>query len=248
MNNTCFKSEDIPEEILIDILSRLPPESLSKCKSVSKHWNDTLIIQAFMLKHSRSYDKHSKLAFVAHRPFNEKTFVLSFDLSNRTSSRTMEIIGRRDRFTDTLFDNYICNDMSNICNELVCLYKQFSTRVGLLNIRTHEFIHLPAVTIQRLGPGILGPNIFLYALGYDPVSKVYKVLSIYGGRCNNKICLDGVIYWVNDNQIDGAKVVTVVAFDLNRELFIDYELVSIPFNKHYLHSADYFEDILSNYQ
>ncbi|XP_074270690.1 putative F-box protein At2g02030 [Silene latifolia] len=267
MNNTCFKSEDIPEEILIDILSRLPPESLSKCKSVSKHWNDTLIIQAFMLKHSRSYDKHSKLAFVAHRPFNEKTSVLSFDLSNRTSSRTMEIIGHRDRSTDTLFDNYICNDMSNICNELVCLFNQFSTRVGLLNIRTHEFIHLPAVTIQRLGPGILGPSIFLYALGYDPVSKVYKVLSIYGGRyvcrtkaaiftlgskhwkpveykflncwrCNNKLCLDGVIYWVNDNQIDGAKVVTVVAFDLNRELFIDYELDSIPYNKAIALSAE----------
>ncbi|XP_074270689.1 uncharacterized protein LOC141594579 [Silene latifolia] len=169
----------------------------------------------------------------------------------------MEIIGRRDRFTDTLFDNYICNDTSNICNELVCLFNQFSTRVGLLNIRTHEFIYLPAVTIKRFG------SRFWYALGFDPVSKVYKVLSIYGGRyvcrtkaaiftlgskhwkpveykflncwrCNNKLCLHGVIYWVNDYQIHDANVLTVVAFDLNREVFIDNELVSIPFNKVHL--------------
>ncbi|XP_074270695.1 putative F-box protein At1g53550 [Silene latifolia] len=120
-------------------------------------------------------------------------------------------------------------------------------------------MELPAVTTKS------ACNIrFWYALGFDPVSKVYKVLSIYGGtiecctkaailtvgskhwkpveyeflgsevtmmplywRSHNRFCLDGVIYWVNDNEINDTRVLTVVAFDLNREVFTNYKLDTI---------------------
>ncbi|XP_074270686.1 putative F-box protein At1g46984 [Silene latifolia] len=268
---------NIPEELQIVILSRLPPKVLSRCQYVCKHWNTTLTIQAFMLRHSRSYDEHSKLAFVAHWTSEGSNSILSYEFLNNNSPAnttrnvpkttkmcrvvkniwTMEviteevIIGHHERFTvvtDALLNGY----MSNICNDLICHNGYISTNVGLLNIKTQDFIHLPAITTK----GSKGRIAYWYALGFDPESKVYKVLSIYGGkegghtkaailtvgskhwkpveyeflrfwRRNNMFCLDGVIYWVNDYEIHGASVVHVVAFDLNREVFRDYMLDTI---------------------
>ncbi|XP_074270696.1 putative F-box protein At2g02030 [Silene latifolia] len=273
MNDTCFKSENFPEELLIDILSRLEPKPLSRCKSVSKHWNTTLTIQAFMLKHFQSYDKHSKLAFVSHRMIKGDDSVISYELSDNkiTSNTTMivpkttkisreeVIIGNHECFANAL-SRHKCNHMSNICNDLICLFDYFSTRVGLFNLKTRDFIQLPAVTRDS------ACNIrFWYALGFDQVNKVYKVLSLYGGtiecctkaailtvgskhwkpveyeflrsevsmkplywRSHNRFCFDGVIYWVNDNKIANTSVLTVAAFDLNREVFTDYKLDTIP--------------------
>ncbi|XP_074270616.1 putative F-box protein At1g32420 [Silene latifolia] len=272
---------DIPKELQIDILSWLPPKTLSIFNCVSKRWNTILTKHAFVLRHSRSYDKHSKLAFVTHKLIGGYDTVLSFELSDNKdpdrlnmtvpkttkvifteNNRTTEIIiGHHEGFTDTLWRKYNCNMMSNICNDLICLFTSFPKRVGLLSLRTREFITLPAVPTV----GTAGRITLWYALGFDPVNKVYKVLSIYGGseecctkamiltigskhwkpveykylhfevsmnsrywRNHNRFCLDGVIYWVNDNKIDDTSVLTVVAFDLNRELFTDYTLDTIP--------------------
>ncbi|XP_074270647.1 putative F-box protein At3g52320 [Silene latifolia] len=203
---------DIPLEIQIDILSRLRPNLLSTCECVSKYWNDTLTTRAFLLKHSRSYDKHSKLAFVVRSIIWGKETVISFELNDDNTPKTEEtktvlkpnttasylITGRDEYFTD-FYPVSCCFYMSNICNELFCLFNPSSTRVGLLNIRTRDFIRLPSVTIKSVD-GFR----FWYALGFDPVHKVLKVLSIYGSRTKDgttkaAILTVGSKYW---NPID----------------------------------------------
>ncbi|XP_074270679.1 putative F-box protein At1g46984 [Silene latifolia] len=191
---------NITEEIQIDILSRLPPKSLSRFKCVSRHWNDTLTIQAFLLKHSRSYNKHPKLAFVEHSTCWSKGSVISYELNDDNSPKTTT---PRIRGHDVYFTNFFMSNSfykSNICNDLICLFHPFSTCVGLLNIKTRDFIRLPAITIKS------GDRFrFGYALGFDPVQKVFKVLcSIY--RSTNKgyttkaaILTVGSKYW---NPID----------------------------------------------
>ncbi|XP_074270688.1 putative F-box protein At2g02030 [Silene latifolia] len=279
-NTSAASFADFPEEIQINILSRLPPEIFSRCKFVSKHWNASLTIQTFMFRHALSYDKHSKVAFVIHKPIKGSDTVLSFELSDnknpnrptmtvpktttirvKTNKMTTEVIkGHHEYFSDGLWREHNCNVMSNICNDLICLFNRFPKRVGLLSLRTREFIALPPVPTECAGRVTLW-----YALGFDPVSNVYKVLSIYGGseecctkaaiftigskhwklveynfvsfavsmnsrywKSQNRFCLDGVIYWVNDNEIDDTSVLTVVAFDLNLEVFTDYTLDTIP--------------------
>ncbi|XP_074270691.1 putative F-box protein At2g02030 [Silene latifolia] len=275
MNDTEFKFEDLLEDLQIYILARLPRKLLSRCKCVSKHWNTTLTIQAFMFRHSRSYGKPSKLAFVTHYSETKGSVsVLSFELCDKyttpnrktlTVPKTTKIerdteeiiIGQYKRFSEALFRRHA---KSNICNDLICLFGYSSPNVGLLNLRTQDFIYIPPLTRQRVGSIRVW-----YALGFDPVNMVYKILSIYGGtklcpttaaifkigskhwkpveykflRCaatrnwdywkrNNSFCLDGVIYWVNDNETLGGNVLTVVAFDLNHEVFTDYKLDTIP--------------------
>ncbi|XP_074270633.1 putative F-box protein At1g47800 [Silene latifolia] len=265
--------EDIPEEIHIAILSKLPPKSLSRCKCVSKHWNDTLTIRAFLLNQSISYDKHPNLFFVAlpesvTREFNS---ILSFELTKATTMSVViewdncrrktsieEVIkGYQEDFIRRLMARH--DYMSNICNDLICIFDLSSKNVGLLNVKTQDYIRLPAITMDSADQFI----IFWYALGFDPVNKVFKVLCIFSQNkwydtkasiltlgskywkpieyeclpgsvtenapywsSNNSICLDGVIYWVNEtiNEYYSIKL-TVVAFDLNRETFRDYELV-----------------------
>ncbi|XP_074270645.1 putative F-box protein At3g52320 [Silene latifolia] len=252
----CNKSDasnaDIPEEIQIEILSRLPPKSFSRFKCVSKHWNDTLTMQAFLLKHSRSYDEHSKLAFVARFDSWRKGSLISFEQSDdnvntpEKPKTTASLVKGKDVYFSDLPIIYIY--MSNICNDLTCLFHPYSTCPGLLNIKTHDFIRLPAIPIKPMDPISL-PAIPIkpmdslkiwYALGFDPVHKVFKVLSIiYDSRectttkaailtvgskywnlidykclpmwiTTNSICLDGVIYWVHKNKIDNGRVVLTV--------------------------------------
>ncbi|XP_074270668.1 F-box protein DOR-like [Silene latifolia] len=184
-NVSDVSSADFPEKIQIDILSRLPSKSLSRCKCVSKHWNDTLTIQAFLLKHSSSYDKHSKLAFVALALENNTVLrwnkIISFDLTynsfiggGRETSTEEVIIGYQEYFSHRLMtDHYYYN--SNICNDLICLFNNSSRSVVLLNVRTQDYIRLPAMTMDEYADPLMR---FWYALGFDPVNKVFKVLSI----------------------------------------------------------------------
>ncbi|XP_074270613.1 putative F-box protein At1g32420 [Silene latifolia] len=261
-NASNASNADVPEEIQIEILSRLPPKSLSRCKCVSKHWNDTLTIQAFWLRYSRSYDKHPKLAFVLHSSVWGKESVISFELNDdntpKAETTSSLIRGKDEYFTDFIpLSNYFY--MSNICNDLICLFIPSSTCVGLLNIKTRDFIRLPAITIKPVN------QLFWYALGFDPVQQVFKVLNIsyksgnkecstattkaailtvgskywnsidyeslpssVPGWSTNSLCLDGVIYYVHQNTIDNVTVITVVAFDLNREAFRDNLFVKTP--------------------
>ncbi|XP_074270635.1 putative F-box protein At5g62060 [Silene latifolia] len=221
-NTSDASSADIiPEDIEIDILSRLSCKSLSRCQCVSKHWNDTITIKAFLLKNSLSYDKHPQLAFAVRSGIWEKGSVLSYKLDDADKTTTLS-----------------------------------------------DFIRLPAITIKSVDPFR-----FWYALGFDPVQQVFKILisiypcskkkctpakaailtvgskywnpidykSLHWRSINNSICLNGVIYWVHKNKIDNFIELTVVAFDLNHEAFItDNELVVTPmrttYTRHYLTS------------
>ncbi|XP_074270359.1 putative F-box protein At5g52610 [Silene latifolia] len=251
----------IPEEIQIDILSRLPPKSLSRCKCVSKHWNDTLTIQAFLVSHFRSYGKHPKLWFGMISITWGSGWLISFELNDDNTPKTtiwlegkLHIRGKEVHFTDFLIRNYAF--MSNICNDLICVFYPYSTSVGLLNIKTQDFIPLPPIT--KTGDFYSS----WYSLGFDPVHQVFKVLSISynfissiimvailtvgsnywnpihfkslpssvikGSRKYNtgSVCIDGVIYSVYKNRINNPTVLTITAFDLNREAFRDNELVT----------------------
>ncbi|XP_074270628.1 putative F-box protein At1g30930 [Silene latifolia] len=264
-NTSDASSADIiPEDIEIDILSRLSSKSLSRCQCVSKHWNDTLTIKAFLLKNSLPYDnKHPQLVFAVRSGIWEKGSILSYKLDDADKTTTLpvsRIRGRNVNFTDFIpMSNY--SYISNICNDLICLFDPFSTCVDLLNIKTQDFIRLPAITIKSVDPFR-----FWYALGFDPVEQVFKVLisiypcskkkctpakaailtvgskywnpidckSLHWRSINNSICLNGVIYWVHKNKIDNFIELTVVAFDLNHEAFItDNELVVTPMRTTY---------------
>ncbi|XP_074270680.1 putative F-box protein At1g32420 [Silene latifolia] len=257
-NTSDASNADIPEEIQIDILSRLPPpKSLSRFKCVSKHWNDTLTLQAFLLRHSRSYDKHPKLGFAVCNRYWANDSIISFELNDDNTPKitASQIIGKDAYFP---ISNYYYSCMSNICNDLICLFRPSLTCVSLINIKTRDFIQLPGITMKsRL--------IFWSALGFDPVHKVFKVLSIIKKSTSkgcvtttaailtvgskywkpiedeslpssmtenfhwyrtDTLCLNGVIYWVAKYITDYLIVLTVVAFDLNREGFKGNELVT----------------------
>ncbi|XP_074270644.1 F-box protein At1g53790-like [Silene latifolia] len=177
----------IPEEIQLDILSWLPSKSLSRCKCVSKHWNDTLTIQAFLVSHSRSYGKPPKHWFVPTSITWKKRSVISFELNDDNTPKTTtwpvsKLLIRRKYvyFTDFPIRDY--RFVSNICNDLICVFKTSPTRVALLNIKNRDFIPLPPITKESMSAFQSR-----YSLGFDPVHQVFKVLSI-GYRITSKEC------------------------------------------------------------
>ncbi|XP_074270660.1 putative F-box protein At1g32420 [Silene latifolia] len=183
-NTSDATNADVPEEIQIDILSRLPPaKSLSRFKCVSKHWNDTLTIQAFLLRHSRSYDKHPKLGFAVCNKVWANDSIISFELNDDNTPKitASQIIGKDAYFTDYPISNYYYYRMSNICNDLICFFRPFLTCVSLINIKTRDFIQLPEITMKS-------EHISWSALGFDPVRKVFKILSIIK-ESTSKVCV-----------------------------------------------------------
>ncbi|XP_074270636.1 putative F-box protein At1g47730 [Silene latifolia] len=226
---------DIPEDIQIEILSRLSFKSLSRGKCVSKHWNDTLTIQAFLLKHSRSYDKHSKLAFVVKSSVWGKRSIISFELNDDNTPKTETVTvakpkttaplikGQDVYFTDLPKCDLVNRDfgysesfyMSNICNGLICLFRPYSTFVSLLNIKTRDFIQLPPIIITMKSMSVFRCS---YALGFDPVQQVFKVLNIsYGRRSNDTSIIKAAIltvgskYW---NPVDNENLSSSVTENL----------------------------------
>ncbi|XP_074270363.1 F-box protein DOR-like [Silene latifolia] len=212
--------EDIPEEIQIEILSRLPPESLSRCKFVSKHWKDTLTIKAFLLNQSLSYNIHSKRSVMALAQSVPGKFnsILLFELTDNTHNTTpltvpkatpMSVVISWENGRKTSFEEVIIGyqpdstrrlaawheHMSNICNDLVCIFNESTKRVGLVNVKTQDSIRLPAIKVGCVDSFLR----FWYALGFDPVNKVFKVLSIndLSKGCGTKaaILTVGSKYW-----------------------------------------------------
>ncbi|XP_074270657.1 putative F-box protein At5g15670 [Silene latifolia] len=211
-------ADDIPEEIKIEILTRLPSKSLSRCKCVSKHWDDTLTIQAFLVRHSRSYDKHPKLAFVARSSIWGQDYVISFELNDDNTPKTTTLPVAKPKTTDSLIrgKKLSSSDFPMRFDPGHKVFKVLGMTYG--RITSKECTNAVILTI--------GSNY------WNPID--YKCFpssltkSLAWRSTTNSHCLDGVIYWVHKNTIDDVIVLTVFAYDLNCEAFRDYELVKTP--------------------
>lgn len=162
---------ELPNALIIDILSRLPIKPLLNCKSVCKTWLHLMSDPFFVRLH---LERSPTTLLIQKTPFERKesTEMLLVEIVEEDISKPfyIEIIRLfpTKNFPDT--DVRILNS----CNGLLCLYSgdKSDMMVHVCNPVLGEYIDIPVVnTVKKFDHHL--------AFGFSSVSNQYKVLQTF---------------------------------------------------------------------
>ncbi|PIA30385.1 hypothetical protein AQUCO_05600076v1 [Aquilegia coerulea] len=227
----------LPVDISMDILSRLPLNTISQCRWVSKAWYD--------LVHSSSFAK------VHYAKINKSPFMILWDdlgndylidnhafetLATSTIAHSIKFRTEVDKFYDVV----------GRVNGLACLSsmpaKFYPLPYCICNIHTGEIIMLPDSPRFDIAPISSG-------FGFDSVTEEYKVIRIWKKSCkleaevyaqgsrkwrlirnvpniaksisSENIFLNGSMHWLTGkNGYEG-----IISFDVGRE---EFNVIKMP--------------------
>ncbi|CAN1250670.1 Putative F-box only protein 15 [Linum perenne] len=224
--------KSLPEDIVIDILTRLPVKSILRFKSVSKHWYTLPTNPQFTAAHLRHSSSSNPLFIVPHGSLGElKTTVFDADFAtiypdlkvpeNRLDDHSASIVGSCNGLLCIEFipDNII------LWNPATKLIRQ----VPSFNLRS-QFTHLTRfVSIgERTGFGfnsetadykLIWDGLELKALVFSWKNWSWKVLKdahIPAATYDSQVAANGHLYWIGSK--DGMRDF-VLEFDLVNDSF-----------------------------
>ncbi|CAH2034806.1 unnamed protein product [Thlaspi arvense] len=167
----------VHQDLVEEILERLPVKSLHRFKVVSKTWNSSIESQYFMKKH------------MIRRQLQEPDFLLVDDqvAGERMDDEDMTIrtlvLGSSDHEAElesTLQLQFTFNDVTRSCDGLVCIY-HFRRSILMVNPSTKWMREVPLASLQRRTfrwrnsgdePNLLG-------FGKDICTDTYKLVWLY---------------------------------------------------------------------
>ncbi|KAJ9558553.1 hypothetical protein OSB04_013167 [Centaurea solstitialis] len=168
---------ELPDELIVQILSFLPAKSLLRWRSVSKSWLNLINSTKFKLMHLRNFNQLNPRYFVRRLdPFvDEEWFCVHLDDEDFTFDSGTQI--------ELSFDSvYLCFWIVDCCNGVLCLcdYDEFNEygftleTIILWNPSIRRKLTLP---LPMFYYGVEDPVVVL-GFGYDIISDDYKVVSL----------------------------------------------------------------------
>ncbi|XP_027124074.1 F-box/kelch-repeat protein At3g06240-like [Coffea arabica] len=183
--STADLAPNVPQELIIDVLLRLPAKSVGKFRSVSKSWRSLLSDPVFIKAHLDLHLHHSQKFILSSSPPTEKSTLSTLSF-NPTGSADNDGVSKKL----TLLENKLTGaTIIGSCNGLVIVskFKRRSpdTKYYLINPTTMELVGIPA---NPLAPWARRGGI---ALGYDRSNDDYKIVMFFGSdKVNNDAYLD----------------------------------------------------------
>ncbi|XP_050253453.1 F-box/kelch-repeat protein At3g23880-like isoform X1 [Quercus robur] len=167
------RRDDLPEEIVLEILARLPVKSLLKFRCVCKTWYSYITNPNFISTHLLCYNNNHDGGYVIHMP--KATFSMAYfhlphsQICTLAFDRTFETISEF-RIPFTFESGY--PSLVGSCNGILC-FTDFiiskSKDVYLWNPSIRKFKRLPNTCLTQLSNVALG-------FGYDSQNNDYKVV------------------------------------------------------------------------
>ncbi|XP_026419941.1 F-box/kelch-repeat protein At3g06240-like [Papaver somniferum] len=171
---------ELQVDIMLDILTRSPTESVLESKLVSKTWRDVVRHPSFSQKHlnrllSADDDDSGNLGFILSSYFDsEKAYYVEYSENNDTPiTRTRSI---------NLPPEFNCYTFVGSCNGLICLHN-----IGVFiiwNPITKEYAVLSGFTLKCV----------YYGFGYLASTNEYKVVRINDPESNSPDTLEMEVY------------------------------------------------------
>ncbi|KAM0041597.1 putative F-box domain-containing protein [Helianthus debilis subsp. tardiflorus] len=157
-----------PEELIEDILSRLPVKSILRFKSVSKPWLSLISAPSFHKLHSAVGPRTTALFFTAH---DSSTGTRYFFFGANDGGSVANLM----KLDNTVSD--VAHNYAEPLNGLVCFTSRDS-RCGkryafVFNPTTHKFFKLPDLPVP-----LRNYKCDYYLFGFDELSNEHKVLYI----------------------------------------------------------------------
>ncbi|XVE78350.1 hypothetical protein DITRI_Ditri13aG0137900 [Diplodiscus trichospermus] len=156
--------ERLPQEIVIDILSRLPIPSLLQSKSVCRAWHSLIRDPVLVNKHFRHMvENDPSFILKSNHPIQNQLYLGDFAADQNDGN----VITRKLPMPPLLNFRLVSS-----CNGLLCL-RASSRSFGLCvyNPFTRDYTELPKLTKYPSHVGVLG-------FGFDPTTNKYKVVQI----------------------------------------------------------------------
>ncbi|OMO83226.1 hypothetical protein COLO4_22628 [Corchorus olitorius] len=160
---------EIPEPILMDILSKLPVKSLKCFKCVCKSWSFSFQTSDFVTKHYQNNLQN-----------NNPNLLLEF-LDDKTHDGYFVLLSIEKVENVLIEENIQFPSLSNSgdlpvvagsCNGILCLLNAIN--VALWNASTREFKSIPPSTAKR-PTNVQSPMSHCVGFGFDSITDDYKV-------------------------------------------------------------------------
>ncbi|KAM7506770.1 hypothetical protein LguiA_017223 [Lonicera macranthoides] len=182
---------DLPEDLLIQILSRLPVKSLVCCKCVCLYWNALIESPMFITTHFNHPKNHTRLLVHYYKERRYCRFDSAFDLypnDETVINNGSELPVREDIDNPLVKTTYplpklLSSSFSDIFGPVNGLFlvhyvsNPEADNVALWNPATKEFRTLPAPAFN-LPPTNYTYNGLNFGFGLDPFTNDYKVVLI----------------------------------------------------------------------
>ncbi|KAJ9672008.1 hypothetical protein PVL29_025589 [Vitis rotundifolia] len=233
------------EEILTNILSRLPVKSLLVCKSVCKYWQGLICSPSFIHLHLIQSQENPSYVFCLSYVFwdNIHCWVI------KTDGETTQSFPSYDGF---YFKDMICSFNGLICcttprKSRTCFIRRSPRRdmdIIICNPATRKVLLLPPTPKSHYAPKLgvsFGPTINGYETFqfFDREEQLYECMvysSITGSwkfigtvahapsNSFNHVCIDGIVYWFSRSRIDGRLVGHILTVDREEK----FSIIRIP--------------------
>ncbi|KAH7859649.1 hypothetical protein Vadar_003757 [Vaccinium darrowii] len=225
--------DNLPREIIVNILSRLPIKPLIRCKSVCKSFlnltRDPYLINTH-LNHASSHNEENP-TLILHTTtisysFNQFRSHLYYATQTPTNSFSCEQI----HFISPLNINEF--RVLGSCNGLLfLLHPTIDGRVSVINPSTRKLIEIPNLMAGKSSVGM--------GIGFSPKSNEYKVVKVFdwsalyvyslskgiwrevgapsfkiSGDLKSNVCVNGVVHWASDSPSN-----SIVCFNVADEVF-----------------------------
>lgn len=166
MQKTNFS--DLPEDLVMDILSRLPVKCLLQLKCVNKNWYVLIENPIFIQKHLNNINNLT--SYFVHHYFLD-TMKSGFTLFNHDEQN--QLVPKSHLYQDVLNTSTYLWEVLGPLNGLFLLYND-QEDVALWNPSTKDFKPLPMS--QPLNCPSLNLNSYKFGFGIEPSSGDYKVV------------------------------------------------------------------------
>ncbi|CAH8313003.1 unnamed protein product [Eruca vesicaria subsp. sativa] len=158
-----------PFDLIIEILTRLPPKSLMKFKSVSSIWSSFICSKYFINRYLKASSSSPRL-YMWLCFDNKKKLLLSSSSSPDLDVSTMSSFVVDQDLTIPAIEGY---SVSHVCRGLMCFTN--GTNAQIYNTTTRQLVVLPDIEESNI---IAKDHKIRYHIGHDPVHDQYKVVCV----------------------------------------------------------------------
>ncbi|XP_019087384.1 PREDICTED: F-box/kelch-repeat protein At4g19930-like [Camelina sativa] len=167
---------EIPFDLVIEILTRLPAKSLMRFKSVSKVWSSLIRSRTFtnrLIRVSSSAPRlYVTLSFLENSHRKTKLLSSSSSPSSDITTTMSSFVIDQDLTIPSMKGYYI----SHVFRGLMCFVKE--PGVQIYNTTTRQLVVLPDIEESNILVEDHMNKKIMYCIGHDPVHDQYKVVCI----------------------------------------------------------------------
>ncbi|XWS73865.1 hypothetical protein CRYUN_Cryun02cG0165900 [Craigia yunnanensis] len=176
---------ELPETVVMEILSKLPAKSLTRFRCVCKPWCSSFQTSHFITKHQHNNLKNNLNILLKRCRGNTHDDIHYFSALSTEKGQNFLV---KENIRLPFFENcWYAPVVSGPCNGLLCLHD--AGKAALWNPSTREFKILPQSSVQR-PPSVDSTSFGCLGFGFDSKTDDYKVVRF-------------VTYYFDENEEEG---------------------------------------------